>query len=404
MGVNVNLNNRQPSGGQSLSIVWIIAGVLGIIFGGLLIGALTPALLPVQGSAESQQVDALFRFMLVIGGAIFLLVIGVLIYAVAAFRAKPGDRADGPPIHGNTTLELVWTIIPAIIVVILTIYSYQVWISIRTIQPLNHDVEVVGQRFAWTFNYDITPETLPADISAAQLDETVLASLNSDEGLQFSHPQLHTWVGEQVELKMRTEDVNHAFWIPDMRIKQDLLSGRETSITFTPIKAGVYRIVCAELCGAGHGNMAGTSAEIDGEVDLRGAWLVVHEDEQTYLREFYEPEAQKALFPPEDPVERGRQLLASGSYPCGTCHILTDLNWNGNIGPNLNNIGTRAASRVGGQTAEQYLQNSIRNPGAYLVPGFGNLMTQFNDESGEPNYMPEEDLSAIIAYLLTQTQ
>ncbi|MBK8027772.1 MAG: hypothetical protein IPK19_41930 [Chloroflexi bacterium] len=123
MGVNVNPNSRQ-SGGQSLSIIWIIAGALGIIFGGLLIGTLAPLVLPVQASAESQQVDSLFRFMLVIGGAIFLLVIGALVYSIIAYRAKPGDRSDGPPIHGNSTLEIVWTLIPAVIVIILTIHSF----------------------------------------------------------------------------------------------------------------------------------------------------------------------------------------------------------------------------------------------------------------------------------------
>ncbi|MBK8027771.1 MAG: cytochrome c [Chloroflexi bacterium] len=151
--------------------------------------------------------------------------------------------------------------------------------------------------------------------------------------------------------------------------------------------------------------MAGTTILLGGgEVELRGAWLVVHPDEQTYLEEFYDVEAVKVLFPPEDPVERGRQLLESGAYPCATCHALTDMNWVGNIGPNLNNIGTRANTRVAGQTALEYLHTSIRNPGVYLVPGYGNLMPQFNDEPSEPNYMPEEDLNAIIEFLLTQTQ
>ncbi|MBK8025536.1 MAG: cytochrome c oxidase subunit II [Chloroflexi bacterium] len=222
MGVNVNPNSRQ-SGGQSLSIIWIIAGALGIIFGGLLIGTLAPLVLPVQASAESQQVDSLFRFMLVIGGAIFLLVIGALVYSIIAYRAKPGDRSDGPPIHGNSTLEIVWTLIPAVIVIILTIYSFQVWTSIRTVRADNQDVGVVAQRYAWSFNYAITPETLPPDVSIDMLEEPVRTALTSEGGLRFSNQQLHTWVGQQVEAKIRSEDVNHAFWIPAMRIKQDAL-------------------------------------------------------------------------------------------------------------------------------------------------------------------------------------
>jgi cytochrome c len=94
-------------------------------------------------------------------------------------------------------------------------------------------------------------------------------------------------------------------------------------------------------------------------------------------------------------------ILASGVYPCASCHIVDDLGWNGAVGPSLNNVGNRAATRVAGETAEEYLRISIRMPGAYLVPGYNNLMPQFNAEPGQPNYMPDSDLDAIVAYLLT---
>lgn len=404
MGVNVNLSNRQPAGNRSLSIIWIVAAGLGIIFGGLLIATVAPALLPTQGSAEAVQVDNLFRFMLAIGGSIFLLVVGILVYSVIAFRVKPGDRRDGPPIHGNATLELIWTIIPVIIVLILTVYAFNVWTSIRTLQPTHHDVMGVGQRFAWTFNYSITPETLPPGVTLEQLEPAVRDAVNSPSGLIFSSTQLHSWVDEQVQVKLTTQDVNHAFWIPGMRVKQDLLAGRETTITFTPILEGPYRIVCAELCGSGHGDMAGTVIQVGQNHELRGAWLIVHATEEDYLEQFYEPEAMRALFPPEDPVLRGRAILESGAYPCATCHTLDDLGWTGNIGPNLNNIGNNAARRISGTAPEDYLHNSLRHPADYLVPGFGPLMPQFNPNPGETNYMPESDLQAIVAYLLTQQQ
>lgn len=405
MGVNVNLNNGQPTpGNRALSIIWIVAAGLGIVFGGLLIGTLTPVIFPTQGSAEAVQVDNLFRFMLVIGGAIFLLVIGVLLFSIFAFRAKPDDRADGIPIHGNTTLELTWTIIPIIIVAVLTIYAYQVWVSIRTVQPTHHDVGVVGQRFAWTFNYNVTPDNLPVGVTMDQLPADSQTALQQDGKMQFSSPQLAAWVGQQVYLTMHTEDVNHALWIPAMRIKQDLLAGRETSIFFTPIEAGTYRIECAELCGSGHGYMAGTIVNVGDKQELQGAWLIVYPDEETYLREFFDPQAKSVLFPPEDPVARGRQILASGKYPCATCHSLSDLNWTGNIGPNLNNVGNRAGNRISGVSAEDYIHNSVRHPADFLVPGYGALMPQFNSDPGASNYMPEDDLQSIIAYLLTQKQ
>lgn len=385
--------------GRSSSLVWIIAAGLAIILGGLALASFTPSIFPVEGSVQAQQVDALFRFMLFIGGAIFLLVNGVLLFSILRFRAKKGDMSDGPPIHGNTTLEFVWTVIPAVIVLVLTIYSFQVWTSITAPQENEQVVNVVGQRFAWTFSYDITDDELPDGLTVAQLPEQTQEIFANGDALNFSSSQLHTWVGQPVHVLLNSPDVNHSFWIPGMRIKQDLLPGRQTDIRFTPIEEGVYRIVCAELCGSGHGAMAGTVGD-DGS--LQGAWLVVHADEQAYLREFYNPEAQKVLFPPEDPVELGRQLLASGQYPCSTCHALSSLNWTGAQAPNLDGIGTRAATRVSGETADQYLHDSIRHPTNYVVPGFQPIMPAFSDDPAALTYMSEEDLNAIVAFLLTQ--
>lgn len=393
-------NTGSPLKTSPNTVIWIIAAGLLFIAGGFIIATLTPALFPPQGSAESRQVDDLFHFMFVIGGAIFLLVQGMLVFSVVRFRAKAEDMTDGPHIRGNATLEFVWTIIPAIIVAAIAIYAYQVWVSIRTIKPNEQVVNVTGARFAWTFNYMVTPDTLPEGVTVDDLPEEVKTKLEQDGSLTFSNPQLHAYVDRTVLLQMNATDVIHSLWIPGMRIKQDVMPGRTTEVRFTPIRADNYRIVCAELCGAGHGNMAG---EIGPNGELQKAWLVVHPDEESYLREFYEVEAMKILFPPDDPVELGRSVLASGKYPCATCHVLTDLGWNGNIGPNLNGVGDRAGNRVGGQDASTYLHNTLRHPGDYLVPGFGNLMPQFNPNAGEPNYMPDDDLDVIVAYLLSQT-
>jgi cytochrome c oxidase subunit II len=388
-----------PKGQGNLNLIGLIGFAIAIVIGGLVIGMITPSIFPVQGSAEAVQVDNLFRFMLVIGGAIFLLVEGVLLFSVIRYRRKPGDVADGPPVHGNTTLEFVWTLVPAIIVIILTVYAYVVWVDIRTIKPNEQTVDAVGVRFAWAFNYSITEEDLPPFVAISSLPFDVQTSL-TDGTLNFTSPQLHTWVNQPVHVTLRTEDVNHAFWIPGMRVKQDLLAGRVTDIRFTPIEPGVYRIVCAELCGSGHGNMAG---EVTQRGELSGAWLIVHPDEETFLREFYYPEQQTRLFPPEDPALLGRILIQN--YPCSGCHRLSELGWQGVTGPSLDGIASRTQrlAATGTATMEEYLYLAIRNPGAYLVPGYQNLMPAFNPDPGQPNYMPENELEAIIAYLMTQT-
>jgi cytochrome c oxidase subunit 2 len=201
--------------------------------------------------------------------------------------------------------------------------------------------------------------------------------------------ELHTYVGRSVVLHMETQDVIHSFWVPAFRIKQDLIPGRPTTVRFTPLEVpgaeypARYPIKCAELCGANHGMMI--------------ASVVVHKDESDF-KAWYDGEVDKLLHPPADPVERGRGLLSSNVYPCYTCHVESDLGWVGNVGPSLNGLGDRAANRAtvaGVATARDYIYQSLHEPGAYLVPGFGNLMPNLQ--------IPECEALAIVAYLCTQT-
>lgn len=384
--MNLTDNSR-----ASVPLPFIIGFALFIVIGGYAMGVVfTPLLFPPQASAEAKQVDELFKILLIIGGAIFLLVQGLLLYSVIRFRAEPGDMSDGPPIHGNTTLELVWTAIPSVIVLVLVVLSYQVWVDIRAERTgenlVNGQVVPVsstGQRFAWAFSYQ-TPVTNPAD----------------DSGVTLRSNILYTYVGQRMRIKMDAVDVIHAFWIPAMRVKQDLMPGRTTEIQFTSIEPeGVafnsenyidLPIVCAELCGSGHGQMR--------------AVLRLYKDEASYVAAFYEPGIDVILNPPADPVLRGEQLLASGAYPCSNCHAMTVLGWDGNQAPTLDGIGDRAVTRIQGYSAEEYLSESFYDPHAYLVPGYGPLMPAFqSDDPNGLNYMPATDRAAIVAYLCAQT-
>lgn len=382
---------KSKSGAAGLINVWtIVAGVV-IIIGGFLIGLVTPGILPVQASSEAAQVDELFRWLLTIGGAIFLLVEGLLLYSVIRFRRRPGDDSDGPPIHGNVTLELIWTGIPAIIVLFLVIYSYSVWVDIRAPKSDEMVVRAVGQRYNWAFTY-----TDP------------LNRLTNVEQQTFTDSVLHTYVGRPVLLEMETRDVNHAFWVPTMRIKQDLLAGRTTTIRFTPTREGRYRIVCTELCGGGHGAMY--------------SFIEVHPDETSYLAAFIDPRVDLILNPPADPVLQGAALLAQNIYPCSGCHVLADedngIAWSGLTGPSLQAIGETAQRRAGasGQAnAAEYIAHSIRHPNDYIVPGFAaGLMPQFGPFAQQPAdwsasegayYYPmsDDDLVRIVSYLCTRT-
>lgn len=379
-------NNTSPNNRNMLiAIVAIVAALLAV--GGYLIAQLTPLAFPDQASAESRQIDELFKLLLGIGGAIFLLVQGALLYSVIRFRRRKGDDGDGATVHGNVTLELIWTAVPSVIVLGLVLYSYQVWVDIQEPKEDEQVVHVQGKRFAWTFQYD--------DPRLDQIEA-------EGEDVRINANTLHTYAGQPVKLVMETQDVIHSFWVPEMRLKQDLLPGRTTEVRFTPVapedKASSdfplrYRVVCTELCGSGHGNM--------------WAYIYVHEDEESYM-EFIDQEVDRLLNPPEDPAIRGMNILANGPYGCNSCHALEDeregitIDWDGVTGPSLEGIAERAAERVSGQTAEEYLYASIYDTDDYLVPGYQNLMNPFQFENpDEAYYMPKEDAKAIIAYLCT---
>ncbi len=362
--------NPSNTSNSFMTVIWIAVAFVLLVVGGLIIAEATPLVLPPQASAEAAQVDELVKILLALGGAIWLLVQGAIVYSVIRFRARAGDRSDGPAMHGNSTLEFIWTLIPAITVIILSIISFQVWVNITSARDNEQIVQARGARFLWSFSYEIPGE--------AQM-------VNS--------PVLHTWVGQPVALTLQTADVNHSFWVPAMRIKQDLLAGRRAEARFTPVLAGEFPVVCAELCGSGHGSMRST--------------IMVHEDEESFLA-WFDEESYRILNPPDDPALGGELLMTSGGiaglFACAGCHTLEALGWDAIVGPNLAGVADRAGSRVPGMETERYLLRSLYYPSEFLVPGYGALMPQHQYQATEePNYMTLDEGLAIVAYLCTLT-
>jgi heme/copper-type cytochrome/quinol oxidase subunit 2 len=142
-----------------------------------------------------------------------------------------------------------------VIVLVLAIYSYSVWVSTTEAKPNEMTVNAIGQRYAWSFAYEIPESTRPDDVPLEALPQNIQDQFTEKGTFTQSSPQLHVYAGQPVKMVLNTMDSQHAFWIPAMRIKQDLLPGRTTEIRFTPILPGTYPVVCAELCGDGHGAM-----------------------------------------------------------------------------------------------------------------------------------------------------
>jgi cytochrome c oxidase subunit 2 len=184
-------------------------------------------------SAEAPKIDHLLNVMIVLSAFVFSLVMVMLFYALWKFKAKPGDESDGEPLHGNTRLEIAWTLIPTIIVLFAGGYSWKVLEDIEEPQPNHLTVSVFSQQFAWSFAYP-------------------------GKDYAWNEGELHVPVGRQVQFKMHAMDVIHSFWVPEWRIKKDNVPGITTTATVTPDKVGRYQLICTELCGFGHATMRAT--------------------------------------------------------------------------------------------------------------------------------------------------
>lgn len=249
-------------------------------------------LLPVAAGDEAVLYDGLFNTILAIAFGFFLIVEGVLIYSIIKFRRRKGDDTDGPAIHENLSLEIVWTAIPTVIVMWVAIYSFDVYTAMQGSQNL--DGMAHGGMHQVVAKADHQRGGMPmakATMASANNDGVMMAGTLPTGGddtvaidvsaMQFAwifnYPneiataELHVPLGKKVRLNMNAVDVLHAFWVPQLRIKQDVIPGRETYLEFTPRVLGEYPVVCAELCGSYHGGMR-TTMVIDTPEDYQ-AWL-----------------------------------------------------------------------------------------------------------------------------------
>jgi cytochrome c oxidase subunit II len=205
----------------------IIAAIIGLtVVGSILM--LIPDWNGFNGSEEADEIDLLLDVMIVLSTFVFAIVMVMLGYSVWKYRAKPGDESDGEPIHGNTRLEIAWTLIPTIIVLFGAAYSWVILDDIEAREPDRLQVDVTGQQFKWSFEY---PE----------------------EGVQSN--ELVVPVDRQVNFNLTAIDVIHSFWVPEWRMKKDAVPGLATAVAATPDAEGTYSLVCTEYCGTGHATM-----------------------------------------------------------------------------------------------------------------------------------------------------
>jgi len=185
--------------------------------------------LPRADSKEAERIDLVFWVVVAICIGVFAVVAAITVYSVAKFRVRPDDDSDGPPIHGHTGIEIVWTAVPTVLVVVIAVMSGIALAENGKLKSNRLEVDVTAQQFEWTFKYP--------------------------QYGGFETHELRLVEGRQVQLTLRALDVIHSFWVPEFRQKQDAVPGTVTHLPITPTKTGKYTVVCTELCGLGHALM-----------------------------------------------------------------------------------------------------------------------------------------------------
>lgn len=304
-----------------------------------------------ETSLASSDVDAVFLFILAIAGFFFVLTQGLLIYFAIRYRRKKGDDPSNTPyITGNLALEVVWVVIPSLLLVAIFAYGLFVFIKMRTPLPGATEIQVVASQFNWTFKYQ--------------------------DG-RTSANELRLALGQPVKLIMTSKDVIHSLFIPDYRQKQDLLPGRYTYLWLLPKKTGTYDIYCAEYCGKGHSTMRAVLIVMP---------LVEYDNWVAAERKKLESGTMTV-------TDKGKALFESSG--CGGCH---SIDGTPKVGPTLKGVFGRTVQLETGKTVqadEEYLRESIVEPNEDIVKGYQPIMPPYQAT------LKDDDLAAVIAYLKT---
>jgi cytochrome c oxidase subunit 2 len=327
---------------------------------------------PSQAAAQASKVDTLYDVLLIASVPVFVLVETVVLFSVWKFRMRPGEeQKDGPPIHGNTRLEVMWTAAPAILIVALCTYAYTVLRSDEKSKQGETTINVIGEQFTWLFSYP------------------------RPGGQAVVSPQLYMAKDQPVVFKIHSRDVIHAFWVPAFRVQLDAVPGITGTLRATPTRLGDYPVVCAELCGNGHSLMR-ASLHVVTPTALQ-AWLTQQKPGPAPSYSFVPAgapsgrpaapapaPARSSATGPTSPAS-GR-VVFTGVGGCGTCHTLAAAGTAGTVGPDL---GARVIpdAKKRGLAPNAFVLESITKPNAFIAPGF------------QPNIMPQN-----FSQILSQTQ
>jgi cytochrome c oxidase subunit II len=297
----------------------------------------------------AEEVDGVFLFIFLVGLFFFIITQGALIYFAVRYRRRKGEEeAATPYITGNRTLEIVWVVVPSILLLAIFIYGYLVFRDIRTPPPGAAEINVTARQWLFVFKYADGRQTVN---------------------------EVRTPVGKPVRFLMTSADVIHGFYLPEFRVKQDILPGRYTDLWVQPVKTGRYDIYCTQYCGTGHSTM-------------RAVMIVMNEQE---YREWTAGKEEKGE---NEPIwEKGKELAEKSG--CMACH---SADGSGKIGPTWKGLFGSTVTFTDGTSAradEQYVKDYILTPNVKIIKGYQPVMPSYK------GMLKDDEITSVIAYIKT---
>jgi cytochrome c oxidase subunit 2 len=311
-------------------------------------------LMPIEASTQAGPIDWLFDLEVKLTAFFFALIMVPMLYSLFVFRRRKGEKGDGAHIEGHTGLEITWLVIPLIIVVWLGVIGADNLRAVRAVDPQAIEIKVIASQWNWQFEY---PHGVVSEV-------------------------LHLPVGKQVVLKMESRDVLHSFWVPEFRIKQDVVPGMILDYRVTPSKVGSYKVRCAELCGKLHTTMEKevlVETEEEYNTWLDGLTVAAISAQET------------AIADPNPNAGRGEVLYSQKG--CKGCHSIDGSHGTGPTWKHLYGEQVPLNNGTSVLADDDYLFESIKSPNNKIVAGF---------QPGMPDFgLTDKQINDLIAFIKT---